>query len=131
MEDKKSLKIIKYIGCSIGGLYVLIVILSKIFGWEEYVRFYPPCIFYDWTGLYCAGCGSGRAITNLLHGNFYIAFRMNILLFLLMPILIIDLYRYYRYNGKKKLISGWWLVIVIIAYTILRNVPAFSFLAPL
>lgn len=131
MEEKKLLKIIKYVGVLICVLYVGIVILSKIYGWEEYIRFYPPCIFYEWTGLQCAGCGSGRAITNLLHGNFYIAFRMNILLFILTPILAIDLYRYYRYNGKKKLICGWWVVVAIIVYTILRNIPAFSFLAPL
>ena len=28
-----------------------------------------PCFFHMFTGLYCPGCGSGRACYNLLHGQ--------------------------------------------------------------
>ena len=28
------------------------------------------CMFYRYTGLYCPGCGSGRAVNALFHGRF-------------------------------------------------------------
>ena len=44
-------------------------------------RFYPPCAFRALTGLQCPGCGSTRALHQLLHGNVAVAFRMNPMLF--------------------------------------------------
>lgn len=39
---------------------------------------YPlPCLFHVITGLYCPGCGAGRASYNILHGNFLTAFCYN------------------------------------------------------
>lgn len=131
MGKNKKGKIFIGIGIAIIAIYIIIILLSKIFGWEEHFRFYPPCIFYETTGLYCAGCGSGRALTHLLHGELFTAIRMNILPFIVLPIVTIDLIRHYKYKGEKKLISGMWLVVLIILYMILRNLPQFSFLAPL
>ena len=37
---------------------------------------YPlPCLFHVITGLYCPGCGAGRASYNILHGNFLTAWK--------------------------------------------------------
>src|SRR5882762_3500779 len=47
--------------------------------------FYPVCQFYKTTGLLCPGCGSLRALHNLLHGHLAEAFRFNQLLFLSLP----------------------------------------------
>ena len=42
---------------------------------------YPlPCLFHIITGLYCPGCGAGRASYSILHGRFYTAFRYNLLI---------------------------------------------------
>ena len=37
-----------------------------------------PCPFLRLTGIPCPGCGMGRAVWNLLHGDFYQAFLLNI-----------------------------------------------------
>jgi hypothetical protein len=41
---------------------------------------YPPCLFHLMTGLYCPGCGSTRAIYQLLHGRILEALDLNALL---------------------------------------------------
>ncbi|HKR65370.1 MAG TPA: DUF2752 domain-containing protein [Thermoanaerobaculia bacterium] len=46
--------------------------------------FYPHCAFHDWTGLDCPGCGTTRALHELLHGRIGNAFRLNAMLFPLM-----------------------------------------------
>ena len=49
---------------------------------------YPlPCLFHVITGLYCPGCGAGRASYNILHGNFLTAFCYNPVMVFLLPFL--------------------------------------------
>ena len=49
---------------------------------------YPlPCLFHIITGLYCPGCGAGRASYSILHGRFYMAFRYNPMYVTLLPFL--------------------------------------------
>lgn len=52
------------------------------------VPIYPVCLFYKWTGLSCPGCGSLRALHQLLHGNFAEAVRFNAVLVLSLPLAI-------------------------------------------
>lgn len=47
--------------------------------------FYPICQFKALTGLDCPGCGSLRALHQLLHGNVVAAFRLNALLVSALP----------------------------------------------
>ena len=102
----------------------------------------PPCVFYELTGLYCVGCGTGRSILSMLHGKFYAAFRFQPLLFIFLPLI--------TYYSVKKYIAfvfgrdvlpfpkiqsrfvGIFILAIIIAYWILRNLPFFPFnlLAP-
>ena len=44
--------------------------------------FYPACLFRLVTGIPCPGCGSLRAMHQLLHGHFAAAFALNPLLVL-------------------------------------------------
>ncbi len=46
---------------------------------------YPPCPFHLATGLFCPGCGSGRAVHALVHGEWARALGLNPLLVLLLP----------------------------------------------
>ena len=49
---------------------------------------YPPCPFYYITGLYCPGCGSSRALHQLLHGNLLMALDLNPLMVLSIPFVL-------------------------------------------
>ena len=49
---------------------------------------YPlPCIFYLLTGLYCPGCGAGRACYSILHLRFADALCYNPLMTILLPLI--------------------------------------------
>ena len=45
------------------------------------------CIFHSITGLYCPGCGAGRACYSILHGRFLDAFCYNPLMTVLLPLI--------------------------------------------
>lgn len=97
------------------------------------------CLFYSLTGLYCPGCGSGRAINALLHGELRRALSYNILLFVLgPPAVAVFLHEYLRLILPRLGLKPVYLsrtaegicVALVFAFWILRNIPAFSFLAP-
>ena len=102
-------------------------------------RLSVPCAFYETTGLYCPGCGSGRAVYALLHGRVREAFSYNVLLFVLgVPAAAVLLVEYLRLVfpslGIKpvsvpRTVSVICAVLVI-GFWIARNIPALSILAP-
>lgn len=112
-------------------LFLLIIYLLI----SSSIHFYIPCPIKTITGFYCPGCGLTRMLLSLLKLDFYKAFRYNPLLFISLPI---GIYLYIDFLIKKdkslyKKIPEkvWYIVIVIfIIYGILRNIPAFDFLAP-
>jgi len=55
---------------------------------------FPPCPVHYLTGWYCPGCGSLRALHQLLHGNLRAAWAMNPLTVLLLPFLTYGLASY-------------------------------------
>ncbi|WP_346906953.1 DUF2752 domain-containing protein [Faecalicatena orotica] len=98
-------------------------------------------MFYSITGLYCPGCGAGRASYALLHGELYQAFRYNPLMIFVMLFLA----AYFIARSLDWMITGGnhidrhisdkylcWLLVVILLYGVLRNIPCFPFelLAP-
>lgn len=89
------------------------------------------CPILKITGFYCPGCGITRLFKSLLTGNIYQAFRYNPLIFIL--IILIPIYfiveKYLKASIKNKLLYS--LLIIILLYTIARNIPFFSFLAPI
>lgn len=101
---------------------------------------FPPCPFHALTGFYCPGCGSLRAIHQLLHGNLGTAWAMNPLTVILMPFLFYGLasegLRVVRGRGLPQIfLPAIWiqaLCAVIILFGIVRNVPIhpFNLLAP-
>lgn len=95
---------------------------------------YLFCPFHKITNLYCPGCGITRMLLNILKGNFYQAFRYNPLLFTLTPLfifLIINHFLKYKIiNKKKQEIIYIILIITLITFGILRNIPLFSYLKP-
>ena len=96
--------------------------------------FYPPCVFRALTGYLCPGCGTLRAIHQLLNGHFAAAFRLNALMLLLLPCVA-----YSAASSALELAGApalprvfirpifiWTLLAVIIAFWILRNIPAIT-----
>ncbi len=97
------------------------------------------CVFYELTGFYCPGCGSGRALQALMHGDLSGAFRHNVLLLPLgVTAALLFLHEYVRliFPGLrlKPVFVPQWLAtgccMLIFLFWILRNIPLFSFLAP-
>src|SRR5229473_3201521 len=82
------------------------------------VHGYPPCVFHALTGLQCPGCGTTRALHHLLHGDIAGAFRLNAMLFVVIPSAAIAASS--RRFATHPL-TGWSAVIVTIAWWIGRN----------
>lgn len=104
--------------------------------------FFLPCPLYYMTDLYCAGCGSQRALHHLMHFDVISAFRYNPLLVLTLPLLIYALgVQYINFvTGSKHRVklfySNVFIIVyfgVAILYSVLRNIPhePFNYLAPL
>ena len=95
--------------------------------------FYPVCLLHQTTGLLCPGCGSLRALHQLLHGNIVQAFRFNPLLMVALPVLIwwgvFSMVK--RRHEPLPLSSVWlWLLLgVALGFTIWRNLPGRPFAA--
>ena len=101
---------------------------------------FPPCPLRYLTGWYCPGCGSLRAIHQLLHGNLRAAWAMNPLTVILLPFLMYGLASFalleIRGEGLPQpfLRAAWIRVLcaTIILFGIARNLPLhpFDLLAP-
>jgi hypothetical protein len=101
---------------------------------------FPPCPIHYLTGWYCPGCGSLRAIHQLLHGNLYAAWAFNPLAVLFLPFVVYGLAAeaLKATNGRglpQPFIPGGWiraLCVVIVCYGVVRNLPVhpFDLLAP-
>lgn len=111
---------------------IALIALYRLFG------FGIPCPFHAVTGLYCPGCGAMRAVVALSQLQFYQALRYNALLVAALPVLAVlgvqEIIAYLR--GKPTKQGRGTIVLIIIfavltvAFTILRNLPQFAFLAP-
>lgn len=98
-----------------------------------------PCFFHKITGWYCPGCGITRMFSSIAQLDFYQAFRYNPLLFISLPFVfacIIDLMISWLLDKKTlfyhKLNNKFWitLLVVVLIYGVLRNVPYFDYLIP-
>lgn len=99
-------------------------------------HFSIPCPIKTITGYYCPGCGITRLLFSLIKLDFYQAFRYNPLVFILIILTIIYfiLKIFLKMIWKKDLIISQWiyyiLIVILIFYGILRNIPGFEYLTP-
>ena len=107
--------------------------------WTAYGKTGPPCVFHELTGLYCPGCGSGRAVSAALHGRFLQALTYNpLLVFPGLPALAVFFHEYLRLvfpklGLKPVTVPQRWAVgctALVLLFWIARNLPAFGALAP-
>lgn len=100
-----------------------------------------PCLFHLLTGLYCPGCGSGRALEALLRLDIGAALGYNVLFVIALPLMAYYLLKQYivlvfcRDPLPLFNISSWGIVavpILLAAFWVLRNIPVspFTWLAP-
>ena len=101
----------------------------------------PPWFIHAMTGLYCPGCGAGRAIDALMHLRILDALQYNLLFTLALPVGILFLLKWYisvvggREIMKRVRITdrgAWICLAVILSFLVLRNIPAapFKYLSP-
>lgn len=92
--------------------------------------FYPRCPFFLLTGMQCPGCGTTRALHQLLHGNVEAAFRLNPLLFALIPLALCCVPGFLRGRTPRFLMQprfAWGAFFVLTGYWIFRNTPLYPF----
>lgn len=102
--------------------------------------FYPVCPFFALTGWYCPGCGSLRALHQILHGNLGTAFDLNPLLVVALPFVAYEVWARLRGRPGWRLLSSanmpavWVRALgaTLVAFGVLRNLPQYPFtlLAP-
>ncbi len=149
-NEKKKFNIHdKKIRIAVGIAFPLLCILGLLFLYITKGKYGPHCSFYivsKWfyePGIYCAGCGMGRALTALIHGDILLSFRQNPFLLIAGPFLVYYILKIYiAYVFGKDILPFWeinipvgiTIVSVLLVYTVLRNLPfpPFStYLAPL
>lgn len=101
---------------------------------------FPPCPVRYLTRWYCPGCGSLRALHQLLHGNLRAAWAMNPLTMMLLPFLAYGLasFSLFEFRGRglpQPFLRAVWiqaLCAAIVLFGIARNLPLYPFdlLAP-
>lgn len=117
-------------------ILILISFLIIYFILSELLDVGIPCLFYEITGYYCPGCGITRLLFSLLKLDFYQAFRYNPLIFIL--IIITGIYWLVKFILKKFMNVSieipnyvyYILLVIVIIFGILRNIPMFDFLSP-
>lgn len=115
------------------------IFLALAFGAAALLLLRPPCLILEYTGFYCAGCGTQRMVLALLRGDLKSAMGLNLFMLAVLPIAgvyaVAEALRYVR--GKKLLCRSRGfppaLLAVLVAaavFTVLRNLPEFRWLAP-
>ena len=117
--------------CSLG---IIGLLLSRLFD-PAHSLIFPPCPLRYFTGLYCPGCGSLRAIHALLQGDLRQAWAMNALTVTMLPFigygLISEIHRHFRGRPMPGMMmpASWTrpLCAVMVLFGIARNLPFHSF----
>lgn len=91
-----------------------------------------PCPFHWLTGWHCPGCGSQRALHDLLHGRIAEAFGHNAAMILAVPALMAQ-WGIGRWRGRpldtdNRVVYAWG--IALLGWGVVRNLPGMEVLAP-
>ncbi len=121
--------------------FAMVALMLFLFDPATY-DFYPQCPFNAWTGLYCPGCGTLRAISRLLHGDLPGAFGYNPFSTVVIPLtglflMVSRLSGGFRSipEGVRYRMAAWGgqiLFLMVLVFWVARNIPLapFSMLAP-
>jgi hypothetical protein len=99
--------------------------------------FFPLCPFRLLTGLACPGCGTTRALHQLLHGHVEAAFMLNPLFLIALPFLALALLRHTKFAFAGELPRPnalparyiYLVFVVVLTFWIFRNTPFYPFVS--
>ena len=119
---------------------IALAVATVLATWNLSEHLFPKCLFHVATGLHCPGCGSQRAIHNLLRGNFASALHFNLLVVMTLPMVLAGYVRWtlsiyhsrWQITWRAPAIWIWMLLAAILLFAVLRNISVypFSLLAP-
>jgi hypothetical protein len=97
--------------------------------------FFPGCPFRYFTGFTCPGCGTTRALHQLVHGHLEAAFFLNPLLILALPFMFAAFLRhtFCVFTGRIPQPNAlpaayiYTLFFVVLSFWIFRNTPFYPF----
>lgn len=122
-------------------VFGIIIVIAAYGYFTVHFQIGLPCLLHTLTGWYCPGCGLGRSVQCILAGEWYQAFRYNVLLMpLIIPGILLLLYTAWQYIQGTSY-QNYWIIriservgipaaIIMILYGVLRNIEFFSILAP-
>jgi hypothetical protein len=123
----------------IGWSLLIGVLVLLFFLFDPTASGFPQCPVVKYTGLYCPGCGSQRAVHALVHGHFFAVFGYNPLVCLAIFYFIAEIVIWgLNRTGRqiRSLSERRWtpliILAVVITFWVLRNIPMhpFEMLAP-
>ncbi|MFE2286208.1 DUF2752 domain-containing protein [Streptomyces sp. NPDC059443] len=99
---------------------------------------YPVCPLFRLTGVLCPGCGGLRSAHAFAHGDLVTAIGANALAvagyFFFAGFMVLWLVRAHRGGRAPRLVMKpvhWWVIgVVALVFSVVRNLPMGSFLAP-
>ncbi len=119
----------------VGVLLIVVIPLFFIFN-PNGQFFFPKCPIHQHMGIYCSGCGSQRALHDLLHFRIVESLSHNLLfipgLLLIGTELAMRLFSPKKTSLFYRKLTPWVVLIVIVLFMVLRNLKYWPFhhLAP-
>jgi len=128
--NKRLVPVLVWLGVVAGAAYVFVFEPGKS-------GFFPICPFRALTGFTCPGCGSTRALHELLHGHVLEAFMLNPLLLLGLPFVLFLFIRQSAFimrgtTPRRTAVppsAVYALLFIILSFWIVRNTPIYPFVS--
>jgi hypothetical protein len=110
---------------ALGAFFLVLVVL--VFVDPRTAAFAPVCPLHYATGLHCPGCGTGRALHALVHGDLVRALRLNVLAVAAIPVFLALALRAALRPEKPLPLPPLWLRLavyaVLVFFLVARNLP--------
>ena len=104
-----------------------LVLLVLAFVDPRTAPFAPVCPVHATTGLFCPGCGTGRALHALVHGDLAAALRLNVLAVATVPVFLALALKAALEPEERLPVPPLWLRVAIYAllafFLVARNLP--------
>ena len=110
---------------ALGAFFLVLLVLAFVD--PRTARYAPICPLHATTGLHCPGCGTGRALHALVHGDLPLALRLNALTVAAIPVFLALTLQAAIHPEKRLPTPPPWLRLLVYAVLLLflvgRNLP--------